>query len=290
MLRTALLLALLALVSACSEPSTPDPATDPAAEPETVTWDDGEHAPALVLRVTKPFTEDWDRIRERKVLRVLVSYSRTNFFIAQGRIRGFEAELFHELEKHLAKSRRKDEPPIRIAFIPHPFEQLIPSLLAGYGDVAAAALTITPGRSAKVAFTDPYLTGVDQVLVTHAGAPAVSKWEDLAGKRVHVVAGTSYEESLAEVNRDLAAAGLAPIVVETFGRGFATEDVLEMVHSGAISYTVADRYLAELWAEALDGLRIASDVALRGGDLAWAVRPGNRKLKEMLDGFVAGNR
>ena len=102
MYRTAVLAALLVLPAACSDDPVPGPAGGaPSGTAESTNA--GERAPALVLRVTKPSTEDWDVIRERKVLRVLVSYSRTNFFIAKGRVRGFEYELFHELEKHLAE-------------------------------------------------------------------------------------------------------------------------------------------------------------------------------------------
>jgi len=274
------------------EPEAPrKTAETPAPEqpaPESVL--EAEAAP-LVLRATHPFAGDLDEMREREVLRVLVSHNRTNFFLAQGKIRGFEYEMFQELDKHLAKQREPGKPPLIIAFLPVPFEELLPALLEGRGDVVAAALTVTPERSAQVAFTDPYLKDVDQILVAHQGAPAVTSWEDLAGEPVIAVEKTSYVEHLQEINEGLLKKGLEPIQILVAGRGLTTEDMLDLVSSGSFPYTVADRYLAELWSGVLDGLRLHPDIrADQGGKIAWAVRPDNPQLKAMLDGFVAENR
>ncbi|HEX5079199.1 MAG TPA: transporter substrate-binding domain-containing protein [Geminicoccaceae bacterium] len=43
--------------------------------------------------------------------------------------------------------------------IPVPRDQLLPALLEGRGDIAAANLTITPERQVLVDFADPLLTG-----------------------------------------------------------------------------------------------------------------------------------
>jgi membrane-bound lytic murein transglycosylase MltF len=93
------------------------------------------------------------------------------------------------------------------------------------------------------------------------------------------------------VSEDLAARGLAPLDVRLAGRGIVTEDLLELVHSGALRYTMVDRYEAELWAEVLDGLRPVPEVtSARGGRIAWAVRPDAPLLKAMLDEFVRANK
>jgi hypothetical protein len=46
---------------------------------------------AIVKQEEAPFVGDLDQIRARGELRVLVSYSRTNFFISEGRPAGFRA-------------------------------------------------------------------------------------------------------------------------------------------------------------------------------------------------------
>ena len=81
-------------------------------------------------------------------------------------------------------------------------------------------------------------------------------------------------------NRELAARGLAPARVESPGRGLATEDMLELVNSGAFPYTIADRHVAELWSGVLNGLRLEPKLELTTGDrIAWAVRRDNPELK-----------
>ncbi|MEM1451171.1 MAG: transporter substrate-binding domain-containing protein [Planctomycetota bacterium] len=258
-----------------------------AASIATVPWDDTP----MVLRASKPFTGDLDEIRKRGVLRVLVSYSRTNFFIADGELRGFEYELFRELEKALAKDRPRGEAPAQIAFLPVPFDELLPALAEGRGDVAAASLTITPEREALVAFTDPYLTDVDEVIVSHAGSPPVADWADLAGEEVHVAPGTVFRYDLDYINEQLIDAGLEPMRIVEGGRGLKTEDMLELVHSGAFRFTIADRFVAELWSSVLDGLRVEDElVAREQGEIAWAVRRENPELRDALSGYTRANR
>jgi membrane-bound lytic murein transglycosylase MltF len=100
-----------------------------------------------VLRVTEPRFGDWDAILERRTLRVLVTRSRTAFFIAAGRGRGFELEMFREFEKAVnADLKGVDGPPFKVAFVPVENDQLLNALIAGNGDVAAALLTVTPER------------------------------------------------------------------------------------------------------------------------------------------------
>jgi membrane-bound lytic murein transglycosylase MltF len=251
-----------------------------------------EQEPLRLEWVTQPLTGDWTAIEERGLLRVLVVEDRTRFFVAEGRARGFEYELVHELERYLEqRAARGQGAPVEVAFVPMVFDQLLPALVEGRGDIVAAGLTITPQRLERVDFSEPYLRDVSQIVVAHGAAPDVRTLDDLSGRTLCVVAGTSHADGLERLNRDLAARGLAPAEIVEAGRGLATEDVLELVHAGAFAYTVADRHVAELWAEVLDGLRLETDVRLdEGGELAWALRRGSPQLKRVLDEFVRENR
>jgi len=120
--------------------------------------------PPLVLRVTQPDRSDWPEIEQRGVLRMLVPLDRTNFFFAGNRLRGMEYELVHEFERELSKERAGNRPQIDIAYVPVAFDNLLPALQEGLGDVAAGGLTITPEREQQVAFSEPYLTGVAQIV------------------------------------------------------------------------------------------------------------------------------
>jgi membrane-bound lytic murein transglycosylase MltF len=265
--------------------------TEPAPDLLAANIEVAQPEPALLLRVTQPDTSDWPEIERRGVLRVLVAPDRTNFFVAEGRLRGLEYELVHQLEQELAKSRAGVRPGVDVAFVPVAFDRLLPALLEGRGDVAVAGLTITPEREASVAFTQPYLSDVSEIIVAHAGVACPESLDGLSGRTFCLAPGTSYVGSVARLNADLAARGLAPVRVQMLVPGLTTEDALELVHAGAFDYTVADRHVAELWAGVLDGLRPAPQLALsKGRSLAWAVRRDNPELKARLDVFVAGNK
>lgn len=82
-------------------------------------------------------------MRERHEIRVLITYDTTYHFIDQGQERGFEYELLREYEAFLNKGLSKRQLPTRLVFLPMPLEDLIPALVEGKGDIAAAGLTVT---------------------------------------------------------------------------------------------------------------------------------------------------
>lgn len=247
--------------------------------------------PPLVMRVTQADTSDWPEIERRGLLRVLVSRNRTNFFVAETRVRGMEYELVHELEKSLLREKGSTRPQIDVAWVPVEFERLLPALIEGLGDVAAGGLSITGDREKQVAFTEPWLADVNEIVVASSSAPPLSGLEGLAGRSVIVTPGSSYITSLEHVNQQLVARGLEPVRIEQPGRGLQTEDMLELVNSGAFPYTVADQHVAELWAGVLTGLRLQTEVKVAtGGRIAWAVRRDNPELKRVLDAFVVKHR
>ncbi len=220
-------------------------------------------------------------------IRVLVHYGRTEFFVANGRPFGIEYESFAEFEKYLNKNRPKHSPRISVTFIPVHLEDLIPYLLEGKGDIAAGLLTMTEERKEKVSFAKPYIQNVSEVLVSHSGAPRIANIEDLSGKTVHVLRGSSFVHHLHALNRKLEASGRAPATIVELPAGANDDDILEMVNAGIFEFTFVDNFMAELWSRVLPDIRIASSVTLhKGGSIAWAVRPGNPEMLSSLNGFV----
>jgi membrane-bound lytic murein transglycosylase MltF len=92
-------------------------------------------------------------------------------------------------------------------------DQLIPALLEGRGDIAAANLTITPNRLEQVDFTDPTYRNVSEIAVTGPGAEPICTVEDLSGREVYIRKSSSYHESLDKLNTELTQAGKAPVKV-----------------------------------------------------------------------------
>lgn len=244
-------------------------------------------APDSLERVSRPWKGDLSQILEkRRPLRVLVSYNRTNFFMVDGMMRGLEADLLNAYEKFLVKKHKREM--VRMVFVAVPFDELFTALLDGRGDIAAAGLTITRDRAKEAAFAAPYRTGVEEILVGGFRSRIVDSVERLSGRRVHVMAGSSYEEHLKRFNKTLDKQGLDPIKIIQADPNLVTEDLLEMVAYGIIEYTFADSHIAHVWKEAVPGLRLFPDVTLHtGGKLAWAVRPSSPELKKSLSQFAA---
>jgi ABC-type amino acid transport substrate-binding protein len=206
-----------------------------------VTAEEAADASGVVYRMTEKYTGDIGP--ERRAIRVLVHYSRTKFFVASGRPRGYEYDLMKEFEAFYNKKKKRGETTIPVVFIPVRFEELIPMLLEGRGDIAAGLLSITGQRARQVAFTLPYLRNVSEVIVANADAPVLSSPDALSGRRVHVLRGSSFVLSLKEVNRRLAQERKPPVLVVEMPPGASTEDLLEMVNAGIFQYTAADDYL-----------------------------------------------
>jgi len=245
----------------------------------------------LLERVKVPFFGDLDRIRERRFLRVLVSYGRTNFFFDEGMPRGFEYDLLMEYEKGLNASTSSLEDRIKLIFVPVPFGQLLDKLASGQGDIAAAGLTITPQRRLRVDFTKPYLKGVDEVIVGRKNGDTLASLEDLSGRTVVARKGSSYVAHLEGLNQHLSGKGLAPIDISRAEEKLSTEDILEMLDAGAIDLAIADQHIATIWSAMLKNIRIYPDlVAHQGGEIAWAVRQGSPQLLASLNQFVDKNR
>ncbi len=81
-------------------------------------------------------------------------------------------------------------------------DELLPALIQGKGDIAAANLTITPERQQWVEFSEPLWTGVSELVVTGPGSPSVRSLDDPAGQEVFVRLSSSYFQSLWRPNQD----------------------------------------------------------------------------------------
>jgi ABC-type amino acid transport substrate-binding protein len=193
--------------------------------------------PALVAEMMEPFHGDCDAMVKDRVIRVLVTHNKTNFFLDGGTQRGITADALREFEKALNKELRLGRRPLQVAAIPVLRDQLIPFLEEGRGDMAVASLTITPERTEQVNFSVPAASNVSELVVTGPQSPALETLDDLAGRRVFVRASSSYWESLNQLNASLSERGLEEIEIAAASEYLETEDLLEMVNAGLIKIT-----------------------------------------------------
>jgi membrane-bound lytic murein transglycosylase MltF len=239
----------------------------------------------VLTRRTDDLSEKW------KTIRVLVSYNKTNFFEVGGQIKGLEAELMRQYEKYLRQGALGRGSKINITFIARPFKELIPALIDGRGDIAAAGLTITPERQKQVDFTDPYIKNVDEIIVAAKSATGLEHQKDLSGLKIHVVSGSSYVQHLKELNHQFDQEGLKPIEIIEASENLESEDLMQMVNAGIFELTVVDNHIAELWSKVLKNVILREDLKIHsGGNIAWAVRKNNPKLLSSLNTFLRKHR
>lgn len=252
----------------------------------------GGGRPAAALQLLPAFArerwrDDLPKIRERRLLRALVTFSKTDFFLADGRPVGLQAELLQQYEKWLNRGIKKDSLRLRVAFIPVAFSELIPGLLEGKGDMATGLLTVTPERKKKVFFAKGGQLSVGEVVVTGKDVKGLRRLEDLSGREVYVLRGSSYVEHLEDLNRRLMEKGKGGVKIVEADVNLVTEDILEMVNAGVVGITVADDYKARLWANILPNLVVRQDLRVHsGGAIGWAVRKNNPMLLKSLNQFA----
>jgi membrane-bound lytic murein transglycosylase MltF len=237
--------------------------------------------------LTQPFLGDWDVLRPRGVLRALVVYSKTFYFVDRGTQRGATYELLKAFEQDINQKLHTKDIKFSVVFIPVARDQLIPWLRAGKGDIAAANLTITPDREKEVDFSEPFSTDVTEIVVTGPGGPQVSSVEDLSGRKIHVRKSSSYWEHLETLNTQLVARGKAPMKLVPASEELEDEDLLEMVNAGLIPIVVVDRFKAVFWKQIFPKLTLEPQVAISTGDsTAWMLRKDSPQLKALVDAFV----
>jgi len=81
-------------------------------------------------------------MKERKTIRVLTTFNRTNYFLHDGRPYGFEYDLLEAYVKRLNKTNPESKVDIHLEWYPVPAGKLIPYLKEGKGDKPAAIDTV----------------------------------------------------------------------------------------------------------------------------------------------------
>ena len=226
-------------------------------------------------------------MKKRRIIRALVPYSKTFYYVEKGRPRGISYEVFKAFEDDLNKKLKSKVINVNVIFLPVGRDELISRLTDGWGDVIFADLTITPERQKLVDFSAPMYTGIKEIVVTGPGGLQITSLEDLSGKEVFIRRNTSYYEHIQELNRRLAAAGKPPVRVREAPEDLEAEDILEMVNAGLVDATVVDRYKAVMWARVFKNLNLHNDAPLHeGAENAFMIRKDSPQLKAALDAFV----
>ena len=224
-------------VPASAPPAVPILAPTPAVVEE-------EEAPDEGIAANPPWTGDLDGMVERRLIRLLVVPSRTDYYLDQGEPKGVTAEYAREFERRLNRRFQTGARPIRVVFVPVVRDDLLPGLGSGKGDIAAANLTITPERRQIVDFSPPIRSDVREIVVTEPELPTLASLEDLAGREILTRRSSSYWDSLEALDGRLRADGLMGLRLQAVLEAVDDEDLLELVASGRLPLAVVDDHKA----------------------------------------------
>ena len=105
----------------------------------------------------KPWLGDFDAMVERRVVRFLVPYSRSLYFVDHGIERGVTAELARDFERWINAKYKKQlgKRPVTVFMIVTPRDKMLKRLDDGLGDIIAGNLTVTDERLKVLDFVAP---------------------------------------------------------------------------------------------------------------------------------------
>lgn len=168
---------------------------------------------------------------------------------------GLEFELASRFAKHLNVKLR--------IVVADRFSEIIPALMKHQAHMAAAGLSVTDGRKHVIVYGPPYQTVQEQAAYNVDTSDPIRTAKDLLGKRIEVVAGSSYVERLLELKKKY------PMLQWIEKPSTETEDLLARLDSGETDVVIADSHIINITRNFFPNL--AAGFALAGEEqLAWA--------------------
>ncbi len=221
--------------------------------------------------VNQPHSDDFDVIKQRKVLRVLLRNNASSYFLYKGELLGFEYEMarafarFHKLRLEVV--------------VPPTHRDLLRWLVQGKGDLAIGFLEPTVKRRAMgITFSDPY-NHEYQHMVVHKKDPLKSL-RQMGERVVKVRASSAYWDTL----QNLAKMHL-PIHFEAAPEDIETEELIRQVGAKKIDATMADEHILDIELIESTPVRSAFTIGEKRPE-AVAIRRQNPKLVAAINAFI----
>lgn len=187
---------------------------------------------------------------------VLTYPSTTTYYETPDGAAGFEYDLAKAFADHLGLRLR--------VVVATRFADVLPRLLAGEAAFAAANITDTEERRARLRFAPSYHQ-VRQQVVYRLGDERPAKAEDLIARDIEVRSGTPSAEHLRELKQSV------PDLTWTETDAVGPEEHLQLVWEGLLDLTVADSNVVALNRQYFPELQVAFDIG-NPEPVAWAFR------------------
>ncbi len=230
---------------------------------------------------------DYDKMVEDRIVRILVPYSKTFYFLDGATEKGLSYEAAKSFEKFINKRHKTKHLKIHVIIIPTERDVLFSKLTEGFGDIAIGNLTITETRLEQVDFSNPLFENVEEIVVTGKKGLELKTIFDLAGKEIYVRKSSSYYDSLLKLNTVLSSVGKQVVKITEADEHLEDEDLLEMLAADVVPMLIVDKHKAEFWQRILGDLSLYSDIAVnKGGKIGWAFRKESPQLEKVINDFV----
>ena len=216
-------------------------------------------------------TDDFDQIKKRKVIRVMLRNNAASYFLYRGELMGFEYELAKEFARY--HSLRLE------VVVPSSRAEIAGWLLEGKADMAMGFLEVDPKlRALGLDYSRPYHYARQHVVV-QKNNPA-RQLSDLKQTDISVPRDSGYWHRLNQLQRQ----GIEFNLLASDEKLEAGQ-LVQQVASGALEATLIDEHVLDI--ELAGSKKIRSAVILEDEiPHAIAIRAKNRHLKIALDSFV----
>ena len=134
-------------------------------------------------------------------------------------------------------------------------DQVLPNIINGKADIAAADITVTETRKKRIDFSLPYQDVQQQVVYNKAAnKKPPNKIKELVGTNITVPAGTSFAERLVKLHQE------QPNLFWEERHNANSEKLLIEVANGDLDYTIADSHLVAILQNYYPNLGVAFSI------------------------------
>ena len=231
---------------------------------------------------------DLEEIQKDSVLRALINYSSTSYFLYRGQPMGFEYELIKWLAEDL--NLKLD------LIVSEDLDTQFEVLNRGDVDIIAQGMTVTNQRKWEVDFTE-YLYLTKQVLVQKKPDNYRKlSWKslenaliddaiELINDTVSIRRNSSYYERIQSLSNEIG----GNIYIDTLSSKLSDGEIMNLVAQGEIKYTIVDENVAKINASNLPILDIEVPISY-SQRIAWVTRKKAKNLTKVVNEWILKNR